>query len=225
VGGLITGSSITVGNGSATVGNIINGAGNNIGNIGTSANLFNTVFANALSGPVSNVTIRAGSVDWIFDNLGDIRKSTANGVGNIGNSTNYFNTVFAKATSAQYADLAEVYTADAKYKPGTVVSIGGSAEITQCNHDHDPKVLGVISSRPAHVMNAGLESEHTAVVALTGRVPCMVKGPVRRGDMMVSAGRGRARSEAAPIMGSVIGKALEDFDGDLGMIEIIVGKI
>ena len=32
---------------------------------------------------------------------------------------------------ALYADLAEVFIADADYEPGTVVKIGGSAEVTQ----------------------------------------------------------------------------------------------
>jgi hypothetical protein len=74
-------------------------------------------------------------------------------------------------------------------------------------------------------MNAGLDSDHVAVVALQGRVPCMVTGKVRKGDMMVSAGNGRARAESDPSTGSVIGKALENFDGDSGTIEVVVGRI
>jgi len=62
-------------------------------------------------------------------------------------------------------------------------------------------------------------------VALVGRVPCQVQGPVSRGAMMVSAGNGRARSEINPAMGTVIGKALEAFDGDTGTIEIVVGRL
>jgi hypothetical protein len=42
---------------------------------------------------------------------------------------------------------------------------------------------------------------------------------------MVSAGNGRARAEIAPAAGTIIGKALESFDGDVGTIEIVVGKI
>jgi hypothetical protein len=52
----------------------------------------------------------------------------------------------------------------------------------------------------------------------------MVVGPVRKGDMMVAAGLGRARAEAEPKVGSVIGKALEDFDGAEGTIEVVVGR-
>jgi len=72
-------------------------------------------------------------------------------------------------------------------------------------------------------MNAGLASEHVATVALTGRVPCSVTGTVRKGDSMVSAGNGVARAEANPAVSTVIGKALEDFDGESGVIEVAVG--
>ena len=74
-------------------------------------------------------------------------------------------------------------------------------------------------------MNATLKGEHVAVVALQGRVPTQVNGPVQKGDLMVSAGNGRARSEADPKIGAVIGKALEDFAGESGTIEVVVGRI
>jgi hypothetical protein len=167
----------------------------------------------------TSLTVSTGNVT-----AGNIVNANANGVGNIGSSTTYFNTVFAKATSAQYADLAEKYTADAEYAPGTVVVFGGPAEVTVNAVDADRKVAGVVSTNPSYIMNAGLDGEHVATVALTGRVPTMVVGPVRKGDLMVSAGLGRARAEADPRVGTVIGKALEDFDGDEGTIEVVVGR-
>jgi hypothetical protein len=74
-------------------------------------------------------------------------------------------------------------------------------------------------------MNAGLNVPNVAVVALTGRVPTSVVGTVRKGDMMVSAGQGAARASSAPTIGSVIGKALQDFDDDSGIIEVVVGRM
>ena len=148
-----------------------------------------------------------------------------NGVGNIGETSSRFNTVFARATSALYADLAECYAADADYEPGTVISLGGTAEVTASNQDADSTVVGVISENPAYVMNSGLESEHVATVALIGRIPCLVQGPIRRGQMLVSAGNGRARAETNPAMGTVIGKAMQDHEDGPGVIEIIVGKL
>lgn len=154
-----------------------------------------------------------------------IVNSGPNGVGNIGTTDSRFNTVFALATSAQYADLAECYSADKTYESGTVISLGGTAEVTASNQDADPAVVGVVSSNPAYVMNSALHSEHVATVALMGRVPCLVQGPIRRGQMLVSAGNGRARAEANPAMGTVIGKAMQDHADGPGVIEIVVGRM
>jgi len=154
-----------------------------------------------------------------------IVKSGTDGVGNIGQSDNSFNTVFAKATSAQYADLAEMYVADADYAAGTVVAFGGTQEITLSCDAEDVRVAGVVSTNPSYLMNATQAGEHVIAVALAGRVPTRVVGTVRKGDLMVSAGDGAARSQSEPRTGSVIGKALEDHDGSAGMIEIVVGRL
>ena len=74
-------------------------------------------------------------------------------------------------------------------------------------------------------MNADCRGEFVVPLALQGRVPCKVLGPVSKGDMMVSAGNGFARAEESPKIGSVIGKALEDFNGDSGIIEVVVGRL
>jgi len=167
-----------------------------------------------------NLTVSTGTVT-----VGNIVNANGNGVGNIGSTSLYFNTIFGKATTAQYADLAEVYAADADYTPGTVLVFGGDREVTISTTDSSRRVAGVVSTNPAHLMNATLESEHKVSVALTGRVPTRVIGPIAKGDMMVSTGDGRARAEAEPLSGAVIGKALEDFDGAEGTIEIVVGRI
>lgn len=125
---------------------------------------------------------------------------------------------------ATYADLAEKYESDKDYPPGTVVEFGGEKEITIAEK-MSTRIAGVISSNPAYVMNA----ESTGLpVALQGRVPCKVVGKVRKGDMMVSAGHGTGYAMACenPKIGSVIGKALENYDAPIpGMIEVVVGRI
>lgn len=133
------------------------------------------------------------------------------------------------ATSSRYADLAEKYVADAAYEPGTVLEFGGAQEVTLADED-TVRVAGVVSHNPGFIMNSHLEcavslGERTAIVALTGRVPVGVFGPVKKGDLMVSAGGGRAKPATDPKLGSVIGKALEDFDGEEGVIEIVVGRL
>jgi hypothetical protein len=74
-------------------------------------------------------------------------------------------------------------------------------------------------------MNSMLKADHVTALALTGRVPALVIGTVRKGDMMVTAGNGHAQACATPAMGTVIGKAVEDFNGHTGTIEIVVGRI
>ena len=147
------------------------------------------------------------------------------GVGNIGASGATFNTAFLLATSAQYADVAENYQADAAYEPGTVLHFGGDFEVTLCDTDMCSRAAGIVSTRPAYRMNDGLTGDNVATVALLGRVPCKVQGNVTKGDMIVSAGNGRGRAEANPVMGSVIGKAVENFSGTEGVIEVVVGRV
>lgn len=116
---------------------------------------------------------------------GSIINTAGNGVGNIGGVGGYFNTVFAKATSAQYADLAEIYSADADYEPGTVVIFGGVAEITITDEFANVAVAGAISTDPAYLMNSSMIG---LPVALRGRIPVKVVGPVYKGDLLVTAG-------------------------------------
>jgi len=156
---------------------------------------------------------------------GNIVATGSNAIANIGSATIYFNTVHAKSTSSQYADLAEWYEADADYDPGTVLAFGGNSSVTIATGINDVRIAGVVSTNPAHIMNAGLEAAHTAAVALTGRVPTLVVGAVTKGDMMVSAGGGRAKACATPTMGTVIGKAVQDHPGGPGTIEIVVGRV
>ena len=156
---------------------------------------------------------------------GNIVATGSNAIANIGSATIYFNTVHAKSTSSQYADLAEWYAADAYYEPGTVLVFGGDQEVTLAIGINDVRVAGVVSTNPAHIMNAGLEAAHTVALALTGRVPTLVVGAVTKGDMMVSAGGGRAKACATPTMGTVIGKAVQDHPGGPGTIEIVVGRV
>ena len=141
------------------------------------------------------ITVNSGAAATAIIN------GAGNAVGNIGSSTTYFNRLFAQATTALYADLAEVYAADADYAPGTVLVFGGNQEVTISTTDSSRRVAGVISENPSYLMNSGLQAQHRAVVALTGRVPTRVIGPVAKGDMMVSTDNGCARAESDPKLG------------------------
>ncbi len=139
--------------------------------------------------------------------------------------TSNFNYIQGTAQYANYADLAENYLGDADYPLGTVLEFGGDQEITQSTQDMSQRIAGVVSDKPAVLMNHSLKGDFVLPLALQGRVPCRVTGIVSKGDMMVSNGDGTARAESAPAIGSIIGKALENFSGETGIIEVVVGRV
>jgi len=208
VGGIGVGGNINAGQNINATGSIssvtsitgatINGTTINAGNILASSNL------------ISNIGSISSGFNYLY--IGNIMPMSSN-IGNIGGPSSYFNRVFATSTSALYADLAERFHADAPYIPGTVVKIGGINEITIEDTQISKDVLGVVSTSPAYRMNdhAGDDDTHP-MVALSGRVPVRVIGAVAKGDRLVSAGNGMAKSadigELTPF--TVIGRALED---------------
>jgi hypothetical protein len=135
-------------------------------------------------------------------------------------TTSFFNGL---ASAARYADLAERYAADAVYDYGTVVVLGGDEEVTITSKRANIAVAGVISKDPAFKMNsaAGPDSTHP-YVALKGRVPCKVTGEIKKGELLVSSRiEGHAESwKVGDDPNAVIGKALENFVGLSGIIEI-----
>jgi hypothetical protein len=135
-------------------------------------------------------------------------------------------TISGNQINANYADVAERFAADEELAPGTVVELGGTAEITQVTSDLSEKVFGVISTRAAYLMNskAGTDATHPPV-AMTGRVPVRTVGQVSKGDRLVSAGNGLARAaqpgEATAF--NVIGRSLQNkVDAGEGTVEAIV---
>ena len=138
------------------------------------------------------------------------------------------NVVHALSTSAQYADVAERFEADAPMSEGAVVTVGGEAEITEVTSELSDNVFGVISTQPAYAMNAGAGSSDThPYVAMTGRTPVRVTGLVTKGQRLVSSSiKGTARALATGESISpfhVIGRALEDkTDTSIGLVNCAV---
>ena len=127
------------------------------------------------------------------------------------------------ASSAKYADLAEKYTTDEELDAGTVVCFGGEAEITACDHECDHRVAGVISTDPAYMMNSEGEGQY---LALTGRVPTKVTGPVAKGDLLVSSSvKGHAMVDNNAQPGRIIGKAVGSNESGEGVIEVLVNMM
>jgi hypothetical protein len=125
--------------------------------------------------------------------------------------------------------LAENYLADSSYNAGTVVEFGGDTEVTISSTSHSTAVAGIVSTNPAYLMNSHLEGEHVVAVALTGRVPCMVQGPVKKGTVLVSGkipGTAMAIDNLIFEPGCVVGKAMETIDStDVKTIEVAVGRL
>ena len=138
------------------------------------------------------------------------------------------NIVHTKATSAQYADVAERFEADAPMSEGAVVTLGGSAEITESVGELNNEVFGVVSTQPAFMMNAAAgNSESHPFIAMTGRTPVRVTGAVAKGQRLVSSsvkGTARAVTEGEDITPfHVIGRALEDkADAGIGLVNAVV---
>lgn len=223
--------------------------GNAVGNIGSPTGYFNNIYAVTYTGTTANISanitggnILTGGLISATANItgGNLITSGTTGIlsvnsiahtgtnaqGNIGSSSSYFNQVFATATTALYADVAERFAADEVLEAGTVVELGGTAEITRSLEELSENVFGVISTRAAYLMNGGAgENDTHPPVAMTGRVPVKVTGIVRKGDRLVSAGAGIARAARSGEATSfnVIGRSLVDkLTPESGTIEAIV---
>ena len=195
------------------------------GTITTTANAGLTVGANGslrASSDGTNITI-ANQTNNGNIYFGINKGGIANVAMTINGSTG---TITGNQIDANYADMAERFAADSEYAPGTVVELGGSAEITVAVQDLSETVFGVISTNAAYLMNgrAGTNVTHPPV-AMTGRVPVRSVGIIRKGDRLVSAGNGMARAARAGEASAfnVIGRALQDkLDAGEGTVEAIV---
>ena len=183
-----------------------------------------TAFAGPLTGAASSNVLKAG--DTMTGTLiSQTIRPSADVTYDLGTSSFGYSTVYARATSAQYADVAEVYTTDYNYEPGTVLVFGGNKEVTISTFAQDTRVAGVVSTAPAYLMNDKVEG---VAVALLGKVPVKVVGMIQKGDLLTTDGQtaGHARKAADPKTGTIIGKALENHSSaGTGMIFVSVGKL
>ena len=203
--------------GNVTGGNVLGGA-----NVNATTHTGTTV---SVSGNITGGNLVTSGTTGVLS-VNSITHTGTNATGNIGSSSSYFNQVFATATTALYADVAERFWADEILEAGTVVELGGTAEITRSLTELSENVFGVISTRAAYLMNGGAgENDTHPPVAMTGRVPVKVTGIVHKGDRLVSAGAGIARAAQAGEATSfnVIGRSLVDKPTpESGTIEAIV---
>lgn len=171
--------------------------------LGTSLNRFNNVYAATFTGTAtqadtlketSSNSYRAGHTDAQADTVA-VRDGSGNLTATVFNGT---------ATKARYADLAEKYTTgETDLEPGTAVSViaddccevGPASASTMC--------IGVVSTEPAIMMNSEADGQY---IALKGRVPVRVQGPVKKGEPVYAWSDGVCRTIATT---SLVGIALE----------------
>jgi len=158
---------------------------NGINNIGSSTYQWNSVYASNFLGTATNANNIA--LNGVY-----VSATTANTANTVVardvNNTVYATTFNGTATSADYADLAEKYLMDKEYPPGTVISVGGPSEVTASGQGDVP--IGVVSTNPAFKMNQNLEGG--TYIALKGRVPTLVNGPITKGTQLIAGPNGTA---------------------------------
>ena len=217
--------------GSITSTGLINTSGNIIC-ASISAGTYVGLSSSKINTNASNVTVDSSYVNVAINgsNIVSVKSDafipTSSNVTTLGSLTNWWSKSFTVAATAQYADLAENYTSDSDYASGTVLVFGGEAEVTQSHSSHDTRIAGVVSTNPAYLMNG---AEPGIAVALQGRVPCRVLGPVDKGDRVVAshiAGVAQALDPQQYQPGWIIGKALQAIDStDISTIEVVVGRL
>ena len=191
----------------SVAGTLSTAAQTNITSVGTLTSLTS-------SGTIDADTFTTDGLTIVDNNISTSRSNDdinldPNGTGKVQVIGNIAATEFqGVATSAQYADLAEIYVADNELVPGTVVVVGGEAEVTTAGPD-DEYIAGVISTAPAYLMNSAADGE---AVALVGRVPVRVVGGVNKGEAVFATHNGKASTNG---QGKIVGIALET-NSDLG---------
>ena len=214
---------------------------NTSGNVSAVVGLFGSITSTGLAtlagiNSSANILATGGILSSLTVN-GNVTVTTAyvmpsaNAASSLGTSASRWNFIYGVngnflSVNANYADLAENYTSDSDYASGTVLVFGGEAEVTQSHSSHDTRIAGVVSTNPAYLMNG---AESGIAVALQGRVPCRVLGPVSKGDRVVSshiAGVAQALDPAQYQPGCIIGKALQAINStDISTIEVVVGRL
>jgi hypothetical protein len=176
-------------NGGITSGGFIGPIDGAIGTTTPATGTFTTVTANGLIwSTVGGVKFPDGSTQTTAA-TGGAASSSANTPNTLvlrdANGSFSANIITATSTTARYADLAEMYQADGQYEPGTVLVFGGNRDVTVTGSMADVSVAGVVSTAPAYLMN--INEVNAVAVALRGKVPVKVMGPVRKGDLLVTS--------------------------------------
>lgn len=164
-----------------------------------------TMYVDTTGNGVSNpdYVIDVGSEYFIFENNGNLQIP---------------GTLLGTAQYTNYGDLAERYTSKENYVPGTFVKISDNENYEIEEAIDGDYLFGVISTNPGLLLNHTIDG---LPVALTGRVPAKIIGPVKKGQPITVSD-----ISGVGIVGDkmVIGFALEtNLSSDIKLVEIAIG--
>lgn len=191
------------------------------------ASQINGTLTGKVIGNLSGVAVTATNFYGIINGNVNTQVISTGADATVGTITGKWSLTGSSTLQATYADIAERYAADAVYDAGTVLIIGGDAEVTISQNRGDYAVAGIVSTNPAYMLNSDAGSDDThPYIALKGRVPCKVVGVINKGDPLVTSqtpGHACAFSDQIDNPCAILAVALESYaGGPNGMIEVKV---
>ncbi len=220
--------------GSTGSGACIRANANGTGNAGsfTIFNNFNTLPALACYTNGTGGALEAESAGFSRD-IAIFRNNNGRVARIDGTGKGYFN----GGTQTGGADVAEAFAVTGNrstYEPGDVliISITADRTVTKSSNAYSTLVAGVYATKPGVLLTERMEGDTQAdlvpmgVVGVLPTKVCTEGGPIHRGDLLVTsstAGHAMKGAKKKTQLGMVIGKALQDFDGNQpGIINVLV---
>ena len=166
------------------------------------------------------ISSTGGQMDGNLSTNSNIYPTGAAPVHMLGGVGQEWDEVHAQQALMRTTGYAERLEADQTYPTGSVLIIGGSAEITQTNTTAHESAAGIVGDAGI-VMNNTPNRPMLLPIVLKGRVDCRVVGTISKGDMIGTShinGVGtRVTSSAASV-----GIALEDYNSaSEGVISVL----
>ena len=144
---------------------------------------------------------------------------------------------FNGGTQNSGADVAELFAVEGlptAYEPGDVLSISVTEDrtVTRSSSPYSTLIAGVYATKPGLVLTErtiGESTDDLVPMGVVGVIPTKVSGEngtIQRGDLLVSSsipGHAMKGTDTTRMLGAVIGKALEPFEGSgTGTIKVLV---
>jgi hypothetical protein len=188
---------------------------NNVYDIGTPELRWETIYATNFDGTAERSNLLRLGTQYVDARVDAVPNTIAARDNNANLRANLFE---GTATTARYADLAEKYTTEQEWPVGTAMTVCKHSDHESCPAKLSDIAIGVISANPAYLMNSELENGQA--IALKGRVPVRVIGPVEKGQAIYAWENGLCSTIATT---ALVGVALEtNNSNDEKLIECVL---